>query len=345
MNIKAITPITNAHAPNDPSQTSTYIGRVASSPSRVPPNSNMPTPHNGDLSQSTHTYEAKAISPQALRPIGGLAEITPENLKRRQFFLLLQHNLAQAMSSNNSSCDTQQKSFDRDGYYRSDNSSLSEMLICLGSCCVLLGRETIRCIRSEQQPPEDTAQFAARCAIGLVYQYQDQIPLLTEQSQKKLVNYFVEITSLYVFSGGRGDFESSSIYKMLSHRLTRYDPRANITLQTDKGFTFTIRHLLSLGIRTLSDAKYNPKDRNNLQLFAELQEQKDFPHYRQGTFDFLLQRGHMLNDNRLVAMNFTPVRDADYHSREPENSEQEFWKRAEVLAHQYLTSSDYAFMT
>lgn len=139
--------------------------------------------------------------------------------------------------------------------------NVSGALGCI--CAFPIYEMAMRSIRSERPIlPTDIQHFAIRVAMGLVYQYQDHIPILTQSSCDALIQHFVDLTIYYVFSRlsrhyAGPDFVSSSIYKMLMHRIIHFYP-SDTPLQTTDDFTFTVRHLLSTGFYSLSGREYYP---------------------------------------------------------------------------------------
>lgn len=397
---KIITPLTTKGTANTLASTdiqvSTINGTNFSYPSKQP-KSNMPNPINDNIEKSTNgspivnsqrsttviqgnppPYSAYALQTYSTsRSMGETNVITndvnpanfsQENVKRRSFFFLLKDRLAEYVNSTSyiTCCDS--------GY---DNMGMSDCnLTNWPQCCPCIWMATVH-----SSPPcgttesEGAKQFATRIALGLTYMYQDIIPLLDPENNKRLTDYFVYFIHCYFFQDHDccAGTRTVSIYSILMSSLNRYLPgsqNCNVKdLKTVYGLTFSFNHILSLGVHTIDGSLYEATNPRNVQLINELKNQNDFPLYRQGTSDAIMI--NLLEPHR-NSINLQKVKDPDFvHINLPvevhrtsgsgSTSRQsgkdylpnallgstfkEFWNKVDHLANSYLSQNEFQSYT
>lgn len=360
---KKIIPITSVHTPVSPlgitnHQMVSYNSWTASYPSSTP-----------SFSIATPLQLAGQIESPSLgqgifnNPIyfTNQVDTSTDDERRRNFFFQLKTAIATKITANNHIGSNREgpKDFNRDGYNATATSNCVPFfrLLSMATCCYAdskmndLGKRKL-----QEEIPIGIDQFATRFAIGLIYQFQDQIPLLIPASRSYVVNYFCNLVFCYSLGyEKRNDFSNATVYSLLMHSSNCYrhgigkgyyqlfyKPPEAPNLYTYNGTELTMQHLLSSGVRTMYGGKYEPTNEKNLHLFNELKE-KNFPAYRKGTKEVELakyqssNRGNFHNINLKCTENET--------NGDSGGKEELFWQEAEALAQQYLSPQEYAKVT
>lgn len=314
-------PADTAHDSNS-AQMTTFNGRNTTYPSTQHP-SNMPTP----------------ISPTIYSATGPNFVITQlntdQNKRRRDFFLLLEKTIAAATAvAKRDNLELRRLVFDKNGFSnpasQPERDNCAEFFCCLLEC--VFSKRTVR----NEPITQNTRDFASRYALGILYQFQDQIPLLKPETYMFLQTYFVADVICYFICENE-----ASIYKILMHStehyLTTFSNNNAILkekkLETGLGYKFSIEHLYSTGVTTANGGIYEPTNLENVQLFNEMKA-ANFPIYRRGTKDV---QGY-------------PCSGKNWHSTQlklvqVENSptvETDFWEKATAFAQQYLNRDEFS---
>jgi len=214
------TPTTNPNISN-----SLYNGRPVSYPpsiqtADIPPPSISPSytvgvaPPSYSASVLNGPVKGQGVFDEDVNPVESTNPKTAgDHVIMRDFFYQLRSELATALYRRNISyrdqlCEvTSKKSFHKDGYV------IDKLVGCARCCChaMTLGiSEYLLCavvksgicncdVCNSTEPPSGIKEFAGRVAIGLVYQYQNQMVFLTENGSKSLIEYFVDKIIEYVF--------------------------------------------------------------------------------------------------------------------------------------------------
>ena len=211
---------------------------------------------------------------------------------------------------------------------------------------------------------EGVTEFATCMALGLSYMYQDIIPLLDKDSNEILKDYFVYLFRSYLSEPHppRG-IRTVSVYSILMNSLNRSLPdrshNCNIRkLFTTDGFSLSFNHILSLGVLTPDESKYEPRNPINVALF------KEFPHYyRHGTSDVLRLNQLLPHSNNINLQpaegTAKPPFDLDREKNESirqrftsleflpnvlqKNGFEEFWTRTKDFANLHLSQREFQF--
>lgn len=262
------------------------------------------------------------------------------NEKRRDFFFHLKDRLAEFINQEDRS-PRSDINYNKDGHGQSCDCRSEVLLrdcLCLVTLCL---SEIIRyCCYERTGIPEGMKQFATRTALGLSYIYQDVIPKLDAESNKKLAEYFCSLIKHCLFDP-TSDYKPylDSIYGILMSSLTRCDASlySSRDLKTVDGFTLSFDHLLSMGVRTIDGGIYVPvKTDNAVRRFNELQE-NNIRLYRWGTSD--VKKVNLNLDINLGLTIFEQL--GSYNAFPKERVIGEFWKSVDNLAKQFLNPEDF----
>lgn len=287
------------------------------------------------------------------------------NEKRHQFFLQLKDKIASILHFENrispfteGPCD-----FNRDGYTRRTGESIAGGLVHVASCltfsCFCADKALENAADKQEQPtPLGIKQFASRMALGIMYQFQDQISIIKPESYELLSRYFAILVYDYSLSRFRY-YRPDTAYGILMHSCSHYkelcwdlgktlslDPSLlcrTAILQADSGFGFTVKQLFSTGVRTVDGSEYEPEapksnwdpENKYADRFAEL-KQAGFPTYRWGTKD--VEKYAKLGSNM---WDRTRLKMTKQGSDDQNAGEELFWQQAENLAKQYLPAHEF----
>lgn len=263
-------------SPNVNLEHSNNVSRIITSPPGLSQNqSNIhdnPPPYSAPAGRSMN--EMKVIRSKV-----DVNNLSPEQFSRRSFFFQLINTLTKRLTSfvevpNGDWCTWDEHIWDVNGRtYRSH---------CCESYTVPEGN------------PEMFKRFATRIALGLSYVYQYIIPLLDDDNNRRLADYFAHSFTLI-------SSRAISSYSILMSTLFQYspDPESDVCdLKTDKGFEFSFNHILSMGLQTIEGYSYVPTNPKNVLLFNQLIQNGIQP-YRLGTIDVItLDLLSKLNDKK-----------------------------------------------
>jgi hypothetical protein len=329
-------------------QIPTYNGRPISYPSSVPL-VNIPTPlflqSCGPLQTSPPSYAltrqqfgsqdlGQGIFNNLIDPTSRITSFT-DNERRRDVFFKLKDALTKALEE-----ECWSEKFDKD-YFISKSRECS-IMCCLRSVTYTgPGPDVVR-RRKEQK---EVHPFASRMAVGMIYQFQDQIPLLIPESRdvliKSLKNLVMSYTILgdYFLSSEIGDTERIRVFDILmssnNHISSLDTPTLPFKLKTYNGYAIRASYLFSLGTRTIYGGKYEPQKFIYKMYFDEMKS-NNFPSYRWGTSRVESYQRYTTKRRDCIKLECVQSESGGT------SNEEVFWQEAEALAQQYMSPQEFA---